>query len=512
MKHITETETMAIPGLPLWTGDPEVFGAVLDHLPLGVLVINEEGRVVYCNEAQAKIDDMDRGFIIGKLEMELYGPYLGPGIMKTCQQTGQPILGYMCHYRTVKGKIINGAYWVFPIKRGEETIGALCLTQMLKNTPAMVTAVQPYAPERLEESPAPRSGRRAPAIIGADPAFRKALSVAQTTASSPSPVLICGETGTGKEMFVRAIKEAGNRSDKPFQVINCAAIPATLLEGILFGAVKGSFTGAVDRPGLFEEANGGTIYLDEIDSMPMELQPKLLRVIQEMRVRRLGSSEERAVDVKIVSSIGCTTTEVLHHGRLRPDLFYRLAVISVIIPPLRMRMGDLDDLVGHFIAKYNQALGKNVVKADEEVMRFFRSCNWPGNVRELEYVIAGAINLTAWENTLHLHHIPEHHRLALEGRVARGADLHPAPDEAERPAEPELPRPPADFAPGDLQRREGLALREALEYSKGHLGRAAGFLGISRQLLSYKMKKHGLDRREFKALYNRTGIPRGVGG
>lgn len=490
------------PAMPPWVADLSLLASIFDNLPLGVLVINLEGRILYCNDAQAKIDDMEKSFIVGKLEKDIYGPYLGPGIMRACQQTGQPLLGYVCHYRTVRGKIINGAYWVYPCYANGEVRGSLCLTQMLSNKKrVLVPGDNIDAEDSAEQEVSAESGQ---IIIGSDPAFRKAMSVIQTTANSPSAVLIAGETGTGKEMFAQAVRIASNRRNKAYQAINCSAIPATLLEGILFGATKGSFTGAVERPGLFEEANGGIIYLDEIDSMPLGLQPKLLRVLQEMRVRRLGSALERPIDVKIISSISTNPAEALASGRLRPDLYYRLAIITVIVPPLRERMGDIDDLTSHFMIKYNQILKKNVSSIDSEVRAFLHDYHWPGNVRELEHVIAGAINLTAWEKTLHMHHIPDHHRLSMEPGRAAGYRK----ERLERPSMPivipaasnPLPEPARlDQQPGgpSLAAAEMEIIAKTLQNTRGRISQAAAILGISRQLLSYKMKKHGLARELF---------------
>lgn len=488
--------------MPTWVADLDLLTSIFDNLPLGVLIINLEGLIIYCNDAQAKIDDMEKSFIVGKLEKDVYGPYLGPGIMRTCQQTGQPLLGYVCHYRTVRGKIINGAYWVYPCYVNGTVIGSLCLTQMLPNKKPLFKPGNNIDEEEADgHEETAETGR---AIIGSDPAFRKAMSVIQTTADSPSTVLIAGETGTGKEMFAQAVRTASNRRNKAYQAINCSAIPATLLEGILFGATKGSFTGAVERPGLFEEANGGIIYLDEIDSMPLGLQPKLLRVLQEMRVRRLGSALERLIDVKIISSISSNPAEALASGRLRPDLYYRLAIITVLVPPLRERMGDLDDLISHFMIKYNQILNKNVSSIDSDVRAFFHNYHWPGNVRELEHVIAGAINLTAWEKTLHMHHIPDHHRLSMEpGRAAGYRE-----ESLERPSMPigipaasnplPKPAPPAKQPEGpSLAAAEMETIAKTLRNTRGQVSKAAEILGISRQLLSYKMKKHGLARESF---------------
>lgn len=505
----------------------------LDSLPLGVLVADTEGRIVYCNPAQGRIDDMTVEYIVGKTEVELYGPYVGPGIMRSCQATGKPILGLVCHYRTVKGRIVNGAYWVYPLFAKGKVVASLCITQPLNMKTPLFPPRQIVDLMQLDEMTQQgfinadlKKGKKKEEplhIVGGNKAFRRVLSMAETTASSPSPVMICGETGCGKEMMVKAIRAASNRNSKPYLALNCSAIPSTLLEGLLFGSTKGSFTGALDRPGLLEQANGGIIYLDEIDSMPLELQPKLLRVLQDLRVRRLGSSEERELDIKVISSISDVPAKVLGQGRLRADLFYRLAVISLRLPPLRERMDDLGDLIAHFTAKYNKSLGKHVKSLDPEVEEMFRLYDWPGNIRELEHVIAGAINLTAWENMLHLHHIPEHQRVHLErlrkqkdrgvntfGEIsAMGAlEAEPTPQYKGFALPQELPMAPlADFSPLakrgrttslTLEEQESQAIREALEHTRGHMTNAAKMLGITRQLLNYKVKKHGIERNVFK--------------
>jgi arginine utilization regulatory protein len=174
--------------------------------------------------------------------------------------------------------------------------------------------------------------------------------------------------------------------------INCAAIPDTLLEGLLFGTVKGAFTGAVDKQGLFEQANGGTLFLDEINSMPIGLQSKLLRVLQEKKIRRVGASGEVPVSVKIISSVNIPAHKAIRERQLRMDLFYRLAVVYIAIPPFREQPEGIETLTRHFIFKNNLALDKQVRGVSEPVMQFFRSYHWPGNVRELEHLIEGAMN------------------------------------------------------------------------------------------------------------------------
>ena len=205
-------------------------------------------------------------------------------------------------------------------------------------------------------------------------------------------MLIYGETGTGKELFAQSIHYEGIRKDGPFIAQNCAAIPETLLEGILFGTEKGGFTGAIQRKGIFEQANGGTLLLDEINSMSNELQAKLLRVLQEGYIRRIGGVKDIPIDVKIIATTNEEPLESIKNGTLRKDLYYRLNVIYINIPPLRERKEDILVLSNHFIDKYNFILGKNIHGIEDEVLQCFYRHSWLGNVRELENAIEAAMN------------------------------------------------------------------------------------------------------------------------
>jgi len=194
-------------------------------------------------------------------------------------------------------------------------------------------------------------------LIGRSRGFKQALGVAKA-AAAPMPVLIHGETGVGKELFARGIHNASARAQNVFVPINCAAIPGTLFESLMFGITHGTFTGAVEKSGFFEEANGGTIFLDELDSMPLDLQSKILRVIQEKSTRRLGSKRDQPVDVKIISAMSLNPQDAIESGRLRSDLYFRLGALQVPIPPLRERLDDLTPLINHFIAQHSRLLGK----------------------------------------------------------------------------------------------------------------------------------------------------------
>jgi arginine utilization regulatory protein len=300
--------------------------------------------------------------------------------------------------------------------------------------------------------------------------------------------MISGETGTGKELFAQSIHNHSPRKKEPFIPVNCAAIPENLLEGILFGTSRGSFTGAIDKPGLFEQANGGTIFLDELDAMPLTLQVKLLRVIQEKKVRKLGSLKEIDLDVKILSSVGQPPLKIVQGGSLRMDLFYRMGVVSIMLPPLRDRQGDLETLVQHFIAKYNLALGEKVESISPDVADLFAGYRWPGNVRELEHIIEAAMNMVGGTSVIHLSHLPPH-IFSFAGK-----------DPLKQTLVEQIT--PGESGPNLMETqksREQQMILSALTRSRGNAARAARFLGISPQSFHYKMKKFGIDRKAFVA-------------
>lgn len=217
----------------------------------------------------------------------------------------------------------------------------------------------------------------------------KAIKAAKTS----SPVLIYGETGTGKELFVQSIHNESSRNNKPFIAQNCAAIPSNLLESILFGTVKGSFTGSENRKGLFEIADGGTLYLDELNSMPIELQSKILRALQEGVVSRVGSNALKRINVRIIASSNESPELLLKEGKLRRDLYYRLNVVRIDIPALRDRKEDITILVDHFIRKFNDNFNAKIEGIEQSAMEKLILWNWGGNVRELEHTIEGLFNL-----------------------------------------------------------------------------------------------------------------------
>jgi arginine utilization regulatory protein len=332
-------------------------------------------------------------------------------------------------------------------------------------------------------------------------------------AATPSPVMLYGETGTGKELFAQAIHNHSGRKINRYTAVNCAAIPENLLEGLLFGTTSGAFTGARNKLGLFERASGGTIFLDELNSMATGLQTKILRVIQERKLRRLGSLRETEIDVKIISSVNKEPHVAIAENALRPDLFYRLGVVFIPIPPLRDRKEDIVLLARHFLAKHSQALNRNVIDISSDVLALFSDYDWPGNVRELEHVIEGAINLVVSSQTIERRHLQSHlttwRRLrgqpdAVQPPVAGASTQENQPFGSRSGGSSLNYRPNERLAVTDGKGllaaqadRERRVVVDALAAHAGNVTRAAKSIGISRQLFNYKMKKYQLRRQDF---------------
>ncbi len=320
-----------------------------------------------------------------------------------------------------------------------------------------------------------RSHERDRSIVGNSPVMQRVYDLVAQVADTKANVLVTGESGTGKEMVARAIHQGGERRDKPFVVVNCAAIPENLLESELFGHVKGAFTGAVQsKAGLFEVADGGTLFLDEVGELPAPLQVKLLRAIQEKSFRRVGGTADQSADVRIVAATNRRLDEEVQAGRFREDLYYRLNVIEIPLPPLRERPDDVALLVDHFVAKYRDELGKPIEGCSEAALEKLLTYSFPGNVRELENVIERAVALSR-EPIIQLESLPP-------------AVLDPA-----GPARQS--RIPAEGVNLDqlMEDYERSLLLEALGPAGGVKKKAAQLLGISFRSFRYRCEKLGID-------------------
>ncbi|MCZ8518454.1 MULTISPECIES: sigma-54 interaction domain-containing protein [Paenibacillus] len=516
----------------------------IDHINEGVHVVDRHGRSVLYNRKMTELEAMEEGDVLGKsLESVFQFPGGQESTLLQAVRSGRPTLNVRQTYFNQKGKKITTLNNTYPITENGTLIGAIEIAND-------VTKMERLVRENLLRQQTGNGLYTFEGIIGRSEALLRVIQYAQRAARTASSVLVVGETGTGKELFVQGIHQASARSGGPFISQNCAALPEDLVEGLLFGTTKGAYTGAVERPGLFEQAENGTLFLDEINSLAMPLQAKLLRVLQERSFRRLGDTRERTMNVRILAAMNEHPDTAIDEGRLREDLYYRLGVVTLLLPTLRERREDIAPLVRHFIGKYNDLFQMQVEGISEEVEAFFLSHSWPGNVRELQHTIEGAMNLLIDETVIEMAHLPIRRMSRMTrmgGGQAAGVSAGAAPggsgQRTEAAADPgvagngaapggpggtgaaadslapgtlaggsrgsgaEAPSPPPAFtafpaelaplveAPGGLTLRaqlelfEAYAVRRAVENHGGNIVRAAKELGLSRQSLQYRLRK-----------------------
>ena len=458
---------------------------VLNHIAEAVQVVNFEGITIYYNKFAAEMDGFHVSDVLGKHIFQVY-PSLTletSSIMKVLK-TGTPLLELQQTIVTSTGKIVNIICSTYPLYRNGVLIGACDISRDITKIKELSDRVINLHSELLDTRISERKKSKLVEpddlvrytfndIIGSHDSIIKLKILGQRISANSSSVLVVGETGTGKELVVQSIHSASARKDGPFVAQNCAAFPATLLESILFGTVKGSFTGAEDRAGLFELAHGGTLFLDEINNMPMELQSKLLRVLQDGTLRRLGDNKVRQVDTRIITCMNVDPEEAVRNKELRIDLYYRLNVVSITVPPLRERRSDIPALTDCFIKMYNRKLNCRVSGMSDQTKQVFFTHLWPGNVRELQHAIEHAMNIISG-TVIELEHLPSH--------IRRGRDLLSG-------AEVTLGE---CSLPIILNKVEIKYLTQAMEQCGGNISKAAMLLGLPRQTLQYKLKMYNL--------------------
>ncbi|MDM0084314.1 MULTISPECIES: sigma-54-dependent Fis family transcriptional regulator [Variovorax] len=326
-------------------------------------------------------------------------------------------------------------------------------------------------------------------LVGVSPGFRAAFDLLRTAARSAITVLLLGETGVGKELFARWLHDNGPRAKQPFIAVNCAAIPAELIEAELFGVEKGAYTGAHHaRAGRFERAHGGTLFLDEAGDLPPATQVKLLRVLQTGEIERLGADQATRVDVRIVAATNVDLPRAMQAGKFRSDLFYRLNTFPITIPPLRERTADIPALVGRFVEKYSTLYGKKLRGLTDKAMREVMKHAWPGNIRELENVIERAVLLAPDHGDIEAAYLWSSPSGApVEGQLGAGGQITQSEGGTldalcERVLEESI----------DIASLEQRLMQMAMQRAKGNLSQAARLLGITRPQLAYRLKKEGL--------------------
>ncbi len=471
---------------------------VWDSMCIGVAVVDADGVCVYMNDIQRRVDGFSNISVVGRHITSLYVPHELECIPTIeCLRRGEPLLKKAYWYKTTNNYLASTVTDFFPLFTQGRKDGVLAFTIWV-GTSSLAEGGQSLP--RSRPSAAPDTRYTFNTLIGQNKTLQHIIADARTAAKNNSPVMIWGESGTGKEVFAQAIHAASPRQKRPFIAVNCAAIPENLLEGILFGTAKGAYTDAADKSGLFEKADSGTLLLDELNSMPLGLQAKLLRVIQEKCVRRLGSHTEIPVDVRIISVLNEDPLAAVEHGLLRQDLFYRLAVVGIAVPPLRERKEDIPLLAASFIARSECCREPEAVRISDAVMQQFMAYDWPGNIRELAHTIEGTLAMLGDSSLIEEHNLPRHFREACARRSPStgSAGMYDA-SETDTAFEDYRNVKRNSIVPlkEHLHRYERCCIRNVLTVTGGNVAKAARVMQLTAAGLRYKMNLLNIGENDF---------------
>ncbi len=442
----------------------------------GVYIVDKNGIGKFYNQAMASMEQVNMDDVLGKKFNEAFPEVpVSESTMFKALLKGEETLGKQQTYKNFYGKEVTTINSTVPVVVEGETVAALEVAKDITNLRKMSDTLMELQKGSTEDTSAINKKSKIKRysfddIYGKNSAFVEVVDRAKRAAVNDATVFIYGETGTGKELFAQSIHYGGKRREKPFLAQNCAAIPESLLEGILFGTSKGSFTGAVDREGLFEQANGGTLLLDEISAMPYDLQSKLLRVLQEDYIRRVGGTRDIPINVRIIATVNEPPEELMAQGKLRKDLYYRLNVVNISIPALRERKDDITVLAERFLEKHNKRFEKEIWMISEEAGKRLKNYEYPGNVRELENIIEQAVSMADREHVLteKLLHMPSSVKRNLATEIKYDMQQ------------------PLDVY---MREVEEFVIKDAFIGCGGKISQTAQMLQIKRQTLQHKLKK-----------------------
>ncbi|MCT8138766.1 sigma 54-interacting transcriptional regulator [Anaerobacillus sp. CMMVII] len=451
-----------------------IYENVLNEINVGVQVINNEGNTIIYNQKKMQLESMQLEDVLNKNLLEIFSfKNRKDSRLLQALEHGTVTQNAKQTYFTNKGKEITTINNTYPIVKNGKTIAAVEIASDITKF------------ERLKQNVLKGGNTRYTfeSIIGESKAIKEVIENSKRATRTSSSVLIIGETGTGKELFSQSIHHGSDRSNKPFISQNCAALPDNLIESLLFGTKKGAFTGAIDHPGLLEQAEGGTILLDEINSLNPALQAKLLRAIQEKSIRRVGDTKDKDIDVRIIATINEDPIEAIANNRLRKDLYYRLSVVSLVIPPLRERVEDIPLLTQKFIEKYNYLFQLDVRKVSDTVYQLFLEYDWPGNIRELEHAIEGAMNLITNETEISYRHLSYH----FLNKTRQGhSSIQSTSESSIKPEDLTVK------LKDQMEQAEAEYIKNVLENNRNNITHTANILGISRQSLQYRLRKYNI--------------------
>lgn len=470
-----------------WNANLEfLYTRALDQLPFGVQIYDKNTHAVYFNQASREISHIPSGVnITGRHLLDMYDLEETVSTTMTALRTQSPVIDRVDQFSVDNGTFIASANTSYPIFQNGQLSGAVTFEHTEETIQKYYQSIQDtrQALKHFSGSAAPVrfSGYTFENVIGSSEKLRSAAELAQRVAPQNSPVMLVGETGTGKEIFAQSIHRSSPRAGKKFVAINCAAIPETLIESLLFGTAKGSFTGSEDKAGYFEEASGGTLFLDELNSMSLVMQSKLLRVLQERTFRRVGGKKDLELDVRIISSCNEDPFQTVEENKFRRDLFYRLSSVIIELPPLREHLEDLEQLTRYHLEQTAFQYVHRITRIQPQVYQLLRAYRWPGNVRELFHVLDYAQNV-ADSDVMTVEHLPAYLR----------KNQAPAPRQSVSPAI----SPSIDFSHTSLQALmddyEKEVITQALDHCGYNISQTAQALGILRQSLQYRIRKYGI--------------------
>lgn len=454
---------------------------ILDHLHEAVLVTDDKHQIVYFNRTEAKYEHFKDEYVGLKMadiyaDTDLSFVFPDP-VEESVLKTGNSVVDQQNAYYALSGEQIHSLTSSYPFIYNGKTEGVYTISRLMFSDNVFVNAVLAYEKQLKQKNNHTNRDTSyfLEDIIGNSKAISGVIEQAKTVARYDMPVMIVGETGTGKEMVAQGIHNEGKTNRGDFIAVNCAAVPETLLESILFGVTKGAYTGAVATQGLFEQAENGSIFLDEINSMPITLQMKLLRILQEKRVRPLGGKNEIPINCRIISSTSIDPFDMSdpNSRQIRADLLFRLAGTTIFVPPLRDRKKDIPDLCRHFIHEFARGTSLHVKEISPAVEEKFNQYDWPGNVRELHGIISSSLlNIGTSERYLKAKHLPAY----FQGRI----------DEKQRTASFPLSPICLKDALADYERK--IIIETILKYD-GNITKSAKELKITRRNLYYKIEK-----------------------
>lgn len=457
-------------------GYKKIIEELIKLVDSGVYVVDEEGIGLFYNDVMASMEQINVDDVLGKEFHKAFpGVKLGESTMYQALKKNVATKNKQQTYKNLYGKEITTINSTVPVVEGGKTIAAVEVAKDITNIRSMSDTILELRGDKLEPHKVKPKMKKYTFddIIGSNKTFQAVINRAKRAADNDASVFIYGETGTGKELIAQSIHYASYRKEKPFLAQNCAALPESLLEGILFGTAKGGFTGAVDRAGLFEQANGGTLLLDEISAMPYDLQSKLLRVLQEDYIRRVGGTTDIPIDVRIIATVNETPEKLIEDGALRKDLYFRLNVVNIAIPPLRERLDDISILTEALLEKHNKRFNKEVWMVSQHAIERLCEYNYPGNVRELENIIMQSVAMAETEHVLSEKLLQMPRQLKVIGVDA---------DKWDR-------KGPLDQYLANLEEE---IIREIMIMEGGNISKAAEMLKMKRQTLQHKLKKYDI--------------------